>query len=136
MATIRLVTDSTGEVTIDKGALEWYLNSLDGPAGVYMQELAVEMARVAKAGAPILKPGNLWNPVTSSALSKVPGNLKEGVYAKAGYSKTGKLYGGANAIEGQVTAFMEDPARQIEEKRAFMTAALWSAGSASVWSAG
>lgn len=113
-----------GEVLLDEDALEHYLNGIDGPVGLLMRELAVSLSRTVTALAPVMKPWNLWNPVTSSAVSKVPGTLRKSVYAKAGYSRAGRLYGGVNAMV-YPTMFLEDPARQLRMEVPFMTAALW-----------
>lgn len=123
MATLKI--DRSGNVDLDEDVLEWYLNSTDGPVGVLMQELALQMARTVTALAPVLKPWNLWSPVTSSAVSKTPGNLRRSVHAKVGHSRRGKLYGGVNAIV-YPTMFLEDPARQLHMEVPFMTAALWT----------
>jgi hypothetical protein len=120
----RLVTDETGRVTLNAPALEWYLNGLDGPVGILMAELAVEMSRTVVSLAPVLKPWNIWNPL-SSAVSPVAGTLKKSVYPKRGYSSRGRLYGGVNA-PAYPTMFLEDPAEQLHEWVPFMSAALWT----------
>lgn len=119
----KLVTDPTGRVTLNGPALEWYLNGLDGPVGILMAELAVEMSRTVIAQAPVLKRWNIWNDL-SSAVSPVAGTLKASIFPKRGYSSRGRLYGGVNA-PAYPTLFFEDPAEQMKWTP-FMSSALWT----------
>lgn len=120
------------EVEISQAAVDELMRDADGPVGDLMHRIADQIATVAREKAPVLKASNVWS-LKSTALRtadgtvKVPGYTKRHITTTVGHSKLhdGYLFAGANA-PGDPGIFLEAPAEQLHEKRAFLTAGLWA----------
>lgn len=103
-------------VVLDPVALEWLLNSPDGPVGVMTLELGAQATAAAKALAPTMKRRNQsqWGKVYDPRYQYGPaGMTKSSVHLHGpAYNRFGEIYASANAAYGP-TLFLERPAEQI-----------------------
>jgi hypothetical protein len=112
------------DINLDEAALEFLLNSPDGPVGELLAEMAGKATEIAKAAAPVMSPATMsWG--RNSTSYGPPGFTKERTRSHMGYTKGGTLFSGVNAPYGP-TLFLERPARQLHYPRLFLSTALWT----------
>lgn len=96
----------------------------EGPVGDLMREIAIQLAALATAKAPVRKIPDRWHTGRTSD-ARPPGYLKSHITTAFGHATTygDILFGGANAPEDPGT-FLELPAEQMHSKHPFLTTAL------------
>ena len=108
----------TFTVHLDDAAIYSLLNDIDGPVGVFLEELSEQAATVARTNVPIRKT-RPWKSQLSTAFP--PGYTLESIHTNVHYYK-GMIYGGIASAE-LPTIFLEYPASQMHRKYPFMSTA-------------
>lgn len=115
------------DFTIDPAAVNYLLNTPEGPTGVFTSGLGARATSAARARAPVMKPknfsswGKMYNPERQYG---PPGMTKAKIYDYGiHYNRFGQIYTGVNAPFFP-TVFLEIPAKQVSEgEYAFMSQA-------------
>jgi hypothetical protein len=120
------------DVDISQRAVEDLMRDIDGPVGNFMRGVSLQMAAVATAVAPVIKPGSTWSARSSAyrlpdGRFKPPGYLKSHITSTVGHSRLhdNYVFGGAEA-PGDSGLFLEAPAEQLHEKHPFLSTGLES----------
>lgn len=106
------------EVNLDPVAIDWLVNSPDGPVGVVIEELSVKAAAIARAAAPVIVGGRHWPPSNLSHWGKAfdpryqygnrPGSTKASVRPSGfRFNALGQMYSGVNVNYGP-TLFLQE----------------------------
>jgi hypothetical protein len=105
------------DVYLDPAAIDWLVNSPDGPVGAVIEELSLKATAIAKAAAPVIAGGTSWPPSNFSHWGKAfdsryqygnrPGSTRASVRPSGfRFNALGQMYSGVNVDYGS-TLFLQ-----------------------------
>jgi hypothetical protein len=109
------------DVSISEAAVQALLDDEHGMVGRFLQDLADQMATVARATVPV-RTTPTWS---SRSNARPPGFTKAAIRTRMGHHPSGALWASANA-PADPALFLEEPAEQLHRKYPFLTTGLWS----------